>query len=155
MDSPDDIFLNAREMGDPTERAAYLAQACGADATLRQRVEDLLRDAAGAQEFFGAEDHLPGMAAAPVTEGPGTEIGRYRLLQKIGEGGMGAVYMAEQREPVMRKVALKVIKFGMDTRQVVARFETERQAVALMDHSNIPKVFDDAATDPCQPYFLT
>src|SRR6266702_1559352 len=121
MDSLDDIFLKAREMGEPTERAAYLAQACGADAALRSRVEALLRDADGAADFFGAEDKLPGGIATPLTEGPGTVIGRYKLLQKIGEGGMGVVYMAEQREPVIRKVALKVIKLGMDTRQVLGR----------------------------------
>src|SRR5262245_41474783 len=130
MDSPDDIFLNARDIGDPTERAAYLGQACGADSALRQSIEDLLRDAAGAREFFGAEDNFPRVADIPLTEGPGTVIGRYKLLQKVGEGGMGVVYMAEQREPVIRKVALKIIKLGMDTRQVLGRFEAERQALA-------------------------
>src|SRR6185436_20668137 len=119
MDSQDDIFLNAREIADPAERTTYLAQACGADDAVRERVAAMLRDADGAQDFFGAEDHLPGMVAAPLTEGPGTVIGRYKLLQKIGEGGMGVVYMAEQREPVIRKVALKIIKLGMDTRQVL------------------------------------
>ena len=82
-----------------------------------------------------------------MTEGPGTVIGRFKLLQKIGEGGMGVVYMAEQREPVIRKVALKIIKLGMDTRQVIARFEAERQALALMDHPNIAKVLDGGATE--------
>src|SRR6266542_3955475 len=154
MEPLDDIFLNARELGDPTERAAYLAEACGADAVLRGRVEALLRDADGAQDYFGAEDHLPGMVAAPLTEGPGSVIGRYKLLQKIGEGGMGVVYMAEQREPVVRKVALKIIKLGMDTKQVVARFEAERQALALMDHPNIAKVLDGGLTDNGRPYFV-
>src|SRR5438094_1103446 len=154
MDSLDDIFLNAREMGDPTERAAYLGQAVGADTDLRSRVEALLRDAAGAQDFFGAEDHLPGMVATPLTEGPGTVIGHYKLLEKIGEGGMGVVYMAEQREPVIRKVALKIIKLGMDTRQVLGRFEAERQALALMDHPNIAKILDGGATDTGRPYFV-
>src|SRR6185369_8757682 len=118
MDSQDDIFLNAREMGDPSERARYLDKACGADDGLRQRVEAMLRDAEGAEAFFGPQDGLAQAAGdAQMTEGPGTVIGRYKLLQKIGEGGMGAVYMAEQREPVIRKVALKIIKLGMDTRQ--------------------------------------
>ena len=84
---------------------------------------------------------------APLAERPGTTIGRYKLLEQIGEGGMGVVYMAEQREPVRRKVALKIIKPGMDTREVIARFEAERQALALMDHPNIAKVLDAGATD--------
>src|SRR5882672_3391152 len=83
----------------------------------------------------------------PVEQGPGTRIGRYKLLEKVGEGGFGVVYVAEQREPVKRRVALKIIKLGMDTRQVVARFEAERQALALMDHPNIAKVLDGGATD--------
>src|SRR6266508_3725868 len=154
MESPDDIFLNAREIADPVERATFLTQACGADSNLRSRVEALVRDADEAQAFFGAEDNLPGMVAAPLTEGPGTVIGRYKLLEKIGEGGMWVVYMAEQREPVIRKVALKIIKLGMDTRQVVARFEAERQALALMDHPNIAKIHDGGATDTDRPYFV-
>src|SRR4029453_9854106 len=89
-----------------------------------------------------------------VTEKPGDRIGRYKLLQKIGEGGCGTVYMAEQEEPVRRRVALKVIKLGMDTQQVVARFEAERQALALMDHPNIAQVFDAGATDTGRPYFV-
>jgi eukaryotic-like serine/threonine-protein kinase len=87
-------------------------------------------------------------------EKQGTVIGRYKLLQKIGEGGMGVVYMAEQTEPVIRRVALKIIKLGMDTRQVVARFEAERQALALMDHPNIAKVLDAGATETGRPYFV-
>jgi serine/threonine protein kinase len=154
MESLDDIYLNAREIGDPTERASYLAQACGADAALRSRVEALLRDADGAKDFFGAEDTLPDLVASPLTESSGTVIGRYKLLQKIGEGGMGVVYMAEQREPVIRKVALKIIKLGMDTRQVLGRFEAERQALALMDHPNIARILDGGATDTGRPYFV-
>src|SRR3984885_12647841 len=100
----------------------YLAEACGDDADLRQRVETMLRDAAGADAFFDGVA-TGRMAAPPLTEAPGTRIGRYKLLQKIGEGGMGVVYMAEQEEPVRRRVALKIIKLGMDTKQVVARFE--------------------------------
>src|SRR6266496_1929070 len=151
MESLDDIFLNAREIGDPAERTAYLGQACGADAALRGRVEALLRDADGAKDFFGAEDNLPGLGATPLTEGAASVIGRYKLLQKIGEGGMGVVYMAEQREPVIRKVALKVIKLGMDTRQVLGRFEAERQALALMDHPNIARILDAGITEAPLP----
>ena len=90
----------------------------------------------------------------PITEQPGTQIGPYKLLQQIGEGGMGVVYMAEQKEPVERRVALKIIKPGMDTRQVIARFEAERQALAMMDHPNIAKVLDAGTTDSGRPYFV-
>src|SRR6516164_7095404 len=92
--------------------------------------------------------------ALPVTEKPGDKIGRYKLLQQVGEGGWGVVYMAEQEEPVRRRVALKVIKLGMDTKQVIARFEAERQALALMDHPNIAKVLDAGATTTGRPYFV-
>src|SRR5437016_9703597 len=92
--------------------------------------------------------------SVPITEKPGDKIGHYKLLQQIGEGGCGIVYMAEQSEPVRRRVALKVIKLGMDTKQVVARFEAERQALALMDHPNIAKVFDAGATDTGRPFFV-
>ena len=130
MASLDDIFLEARTLTDPAERAAFLAKTCGADADLRTRIEAMLKDAEGAAAFFGPEDNLRPAVAPPLTEGPGTVIGRYKLLQKIGEGGMGVVYMAEQREPVVRKVALKIVKLGMDTPAVNARFEAERQALA-------------------------
>ena len=90
----------------------------------------------------------------PIAEGPGTTIGRYKLLEEIAEGGMGVVYMAEQREPVRRKVALKIIKPGMDTREVIARFEAERQALAMMDHPNIAKVFDAGETESGRSYFV-
>jgi len=155
MEPLDTIFLHAREMADPARRAAYLAQACGADADLRANVEAMLRDATGAEEYFGpAEASRPPVAPSPPLEGPGTWIGRYKLLERIGEGGMGVVYMAEQREPVLRKVALKIIKAGMDTQQVIARFEAERQALAMMDHPNIAKVWDGGATDSGRPYFV-
>src|SRR5262245_20356107 len=94
------------------------------------------------------------LASSPVQEGPGTQICRYKLLQEIGVGGFGIVYMAEQKEPVKRRVALKIIKVGMDTQQVVARFEAERQALALMDHPNIAKVLDAGATETGRPYFV-
>ncbi len=96
----------------------------------------------------------PTVDPSPLSEGPGHEIGRYKLLQKIGEGGFGVVYMAEQHRPVHRKVALKIIKPGMDTHAVVARFEAERQALALMDHPNIARVFDGGATESGRPYFV-
>jgi serine/threonine protein kinase len=151
VQSPDDIFLEAREISDPIRQAAYLTQACGGDVALRERIEGMLRDAQGAEAFFGKQGTL---VAVPLTEKAGSVIGRYKLLQKIGEGGMGVVYMAEQREPVVRKVALKIIKLGMDTKQVVARFEAERQALALMDHPNIARVLDAGTTDTGRPYFV-
>ena len=155
MESPDDIFLNAREMVDPVKRVAYLDQACGGDDALRACVEAMLRDAKEAEEFFGKKGTIVfARADTHLTEGPGTVIGHYKLLQKIGEGGMGVVYMAEQRDPVVRKVALKIVKLGMDTRQVVARFEAERQALALMDHPNIAKVLEAGATGTGRPYFV-
>src|SRR5438046_6431861 len=94
------------------------------------------------------------VVVTPVTEKPGDKIGHYKLLQRIGEGGMGVVYMAEQEEPVRRKVALKIIKPGMDSKQVVARFEAERQALAMMDHTNIARVFDAGTTESGRPYFV-
>jgi eukaryotic-like serine/threonine-protein kinase len=138
------------------QRAAYLEQACGADGDLRRRVEDLLGAAARAGGFM-RQSAVPEPAAASrlaPTEKPGDMIGRYKLLEQIGEGGCGIVYMAEQQEPVRRRVALKVIKVGMDTKQVVARFEAERQALALMDHPHIAKVLDAGATEAGRPYFV-
>jgi serine/threonine protein kinase len=160
MNPLETIFLRARSLADPAERAAYLAQDCGADDALRQRVEALLADANAAAAFFGEGDttrldEIPPDAeplSSPVMiEDPGAVIGHYKLLQKIGEGGFGAVYMAEQQEPVRRRVALKVIKLGMDTRAVIARFEAERQALALMDHPNIAKVLDAGTTATGRP----
>jgi serine/threonine protein kinase/tetratricopeptide (TPR) repeat protein len=128
----------------PEDRAAYLKQACAGDPALRAAVEALLRANVGATGFL--EQPVPAPVATvdapPIREGPGVVIGPYKLLQQIGEGGMGTVFMAEQSRPVQRKVALKIIKPGMDSRQVIARFEAERQALALMDHPNIAKVFD-------------
>src|SRR5262249_50737887 len=155
MASAEDIFLNARALLDPRERVSYLTETCGPDGPLRERVERMLRDAEGAEAFFGAtKDTLGQRTGDGLVEGPGAVIGRYKLLEKIGEGGMGVVYMAEQREPVVRKVALKIIKLGMDSKQVVARFEAERQALALMDHPNIAKVLDGGVADSGRPYFL-
>jgi len=151
------IFDAAMELP-PEQRAAYLDQACGGDAALRQRVESLLRASGSRCEFLdppsGSELRPTLQITVPLTEKPGGRIGRYKLLQQIGEGGCGVVYMAEQTEPVRRRVALKIIKLGMDTKSVIARFEAERQALALMDHPNIAKVFDAGATDTGRPYFV-
>src|SRR5438874_11680205 len=160
-----DIFLAAVEQTSPPEREACLRQACGDDDALRRRVEVLLRrhdqansilerpafDSAAmlAPQSAGTDDH-----AAPQQEAAGTRLGPYKLLQKIGEGGMGAVWMAEQQEPVRRLVALKVIRVGVDSGQVVARFEAERQALALMDHPNIAKILDGGTTVDGRPYFV-
>ncbi|MBI2948352.1 MAG: serine/threonine protein kinase, partial [Verrucomicrobia bacterium] len=138
----------------PEERAAFLAGACGNDLELRRRVEELLQADLEAGDFLPSEPAGARTMVVPVTEAPGTCIDRYKLLEKLGEGGFGAVYVAEQREPVKRRVALKIIKLGMDTKQVVARFEAERQALALMDHPNIAKVLDAGATDTGRPYFV-
>ena len=153
-----EIFETALELTSPAERAAYLADACADDANLRQRIEALLAAHEGQSKFLPEGDTTEATPTVieeiKLTEGPGAMIGRYKLLEKIGEGGFGAVYVAEQREPVKRRVALKIIKLGMDTRQVVARFEAERQALALMDHPNIAKVLDAGATETGRPYFV-
>ena len=119
------------------ERASFLDREAAGDPTVRARLEDLLNAHEDAEGFLPEPVELAG-----VGECAGAVIGRYKLLQEIGEGGFGSVWMAEQLEPVRRKVALKIIKLGMDTKQVVARFEAERQALALMDHPNIAKVLD-------------
>ncbi len=132
------IFGRALDLHTPEERAAYLDQACGDDPRLRAEVESLLDVQPGAAGFFEAMGPSPGPTLdAPINERPGTVIGQYKLLEQIGEGGFGVVWLAEQQHPVRRKVALKVLKPGMDTRQVIARFEAERQALALMDHPSI------------------
>src|SRR5262249_10013491 len=141
--SIDRIFWDAAQIASPADQQAYLDQACGGDTRLRQQVAKFLLLRAEAEDFL--ESPPPGLLATvddPITERPGTAIGPYKLLEQIGEGGFGVVFMAEQQEPIRRKVALKVIKPGMDTRQVIARFEAERQALALMDHPNIAKVLD-------------
>src|SRR5262245_21338384 len=148
------IFDEASEMAPGEERNAYLAQVCDGDAELRVEVEDLLRSHETAHSFLEDRKREGALAITPVTEREGDRIGRYKLLQKIGEGGCGVVYMAEQIEPVRRRVALKIIKLGMDTRSVVARFEAERQALALMDHASIARVLDAGATETGRPYFV-
>ena len=159
-----EIFNAALELTSIPEREAYLNESCAADAELRARVEILLRSHDEAGNFLAAAEkaELPAAGKTLVistsmiqlTEKAGDKIGRYRLLQQIGEGGCGVVYMAEQEEPVRRRVALKVIKLGLDTKQVIARFEAERQALALMDHPNIAKVLDAGATETGRPYFV-
>jgi serine/threonine protein kinase len=149
------IFLEAVEKYAPDHWPAFLNEACGGDAELKARVEQLL----GAHQSLGGTQGSGGAAAAqsaaaPAGEGPGTVIGAYKLLEQIGEGGFGVVFMAEQMLPVRRKVALKVLKPGMDTRQFVARFEAERQALAIMEHPNIAKVHDGGVTPSGRPYFV-
>jgi eukaryotic-like serine/threonine-protein kinase len=169
------IFMDALERESPPERSAYLDDACNGDAALRQRVEALLASHEQAGSFLrkpvperlADQPATPGRpeetcaelsavedGSSPLPEGLGSCIGPFKLVQEIGAGGMGAVYMAQQTEPVKRLVALKVIKPGMDSAQVIARFEAERQALALMDHPNIAKVFDAGTTETGRPYFV-
>jgi tRNA A-37 threonylcarbamoyl transferase component Bud32 len=163
-----EIVNGALELTSPAERAVYLDRACRGEPALRRKVEALLRVHTDADALFERPTANPGIRLSPtapvdssgaavpqpLAEGPGMVIGRYKLLQLIGEGEFGAVYMAEQKEPAKRRVALKIIKLGMDTRQVVARFEAERQALALMDHPHIAKVLDAGATESGRPYFV-
>jgi eukaryotic-like serine/threonine-protein kinase len=161
----EDLFDAARKLIEPGACHAFLRQACGDDHALRERLEDLLAAEADAESFFAEGSTvltMPGVLPSPDElrshlpgeEPLGTRIGRYKLLEKIGEGGCGVVYMAEQEEPVRRRVALKIIKLGMETKSVIARFEAERQALAMMDHPNIARVFDAGATDRGPPYFV-
>jgi len=151
------VFFAALGKATPPEREAYVRDACGDDIELLERVQKLL---AAHNKSVGPFDVPPpgidfsNTVDQPLAEKPGTLIGPYKLLQQIGEGGMGVVYMAEQTKPVTRRVALKIIKPGMDTRQVIARFEAERQALAMMDHPNVSKVLDAGTTDSGRPYFV-
>ena len=142
--SEESVFRVAFALASPELREEYLRQVSAGNTALYQRVIALLQVSQDRPEFL--ESPPPGVAATmdrlPVGEHPSSHIGPYKLLEKIGEGGMGVVYVAEQTEPVRRKVALKIIKPGMDSREIVARFEAERQALALMDHPNIAKVLD-------------
>ncbi len=143
------IFLNALEIDAADARRAYVAAQCGDDADLRRDVEKLLAHHAGLSGFLEPAGVPPGVATVASTgERPGTVIGPYKLLELIGEGGFGVVFMAEQTEPIRRKVALKLLKPGMDSRQVITRFEAERQALALMDHPNIARVLDAGTVNP-------
>jgi serine/threonine protein kinase/WD40 repeat protein len=152
------IFCAALDRDSPPERAAYLDQACQGKPELRQRVEALLQAHAQASDFLQEPtlNHAlrAGLAGPPAADRPGTVIGQYKLMELIGEGGMGLVFVAEQQQPVRRKVALKIVKPGMGSRDVIARFEAERQALALMDHPNIAKVLDAGTTAGGQPYFV-
>jgi eukaryotic-like serine/threonine-protein kinase len=150
MNREADIFAEVVAL-EPERRSAYLDETCGGDAELLARMEALLRGHEKAAQVFAA----PAADRSIVPdEKPGAVISRYTLIEKIGEGGCGAVWLAEQSQPVRRRVALKVIKLGMDTRAVIARFEAERQALALMDHPNIAKVHDGGTTDSGRPYFV-
>jgi serine/threonine protein kinase/tetratricopeptide (TPR) repeat protein len=151
----EEIFFAALEIKGRDARSAFLDEACG-DPELRRRVERLLARDAQASGFLESPASTPTVTveSPSLSEGPGTAIGPYKLMEQIGEGGMGVVYVAEQTQPVRRRVALKVIKPGMDSRQVVARFEAERQALAMMDHPNIAKVHDGGTTDSGRPYFV-
>ena len=146
------IFAEALDKRSAEEREAFLDAACGSDAVLRARIESLLKSHEESGSFLRPE--LAQTVDEPAGERPCTVIGAYKLLQQIGEGGMGTVWMAEQTQPVQRKVALKIIKAGLDSRHVLARFEAERQALALMDHPHIAKVLDGGATPEGRPYFV-
>ena len=163
------MFYEALEVTDPAQRQLFLDKACAGDPELRAAVEELLSTQAEAERLFAegssslaeltnelkSADSLAEERNEPAfEEKPGTVIGRYKLLQKIGEGGYGTVYLAQQEQPVRRQVAMKVIKLGMDTKSVIARFEAERQALAMMDHPNIARVFDAGATETGRPYFV-
>jgi serine/threonine protein kinase/Flp pilus assembly protein TadD len=155
------IFLQALDIPAAADRDAYLARACGENSRLRAEVEALLRAHRNTGDFLDLPDApvlaktvgRPG-AEQPVYEGAGSQIGPYKLLEQVGEGGFGVVFMAEQERPVRRRVALKVLKPGVDTRQVIARFEAERQALAMMDHPHIARVLDAGATEGGRPYFV-
>src|SRR5438067_1603079 len=164
-----DVFVAALQKEDPAERRAYLDAACAGQPELRQQVENLLRLYEGAGSFLEqpaaespATGAIPGAAEhASPPEAPGALIGPYKLIEPIGEGGMGTVWMAQQTAPVKRLVAVKVIKAGSDSKQVIARFEAERQALALMDHANIARVLDAGTTkgeaggvSSGRPYFV-
>lgn len=169
----DAVFYAALKVEDPAQRKVFLDQACVGDSDLRATVEEMLTTHAEAEQFFQdgssalelSADSLKARNGGPALNGDpriklpdleqlGSRIGRYKLTQKIGEGGGGSVYLAEQDEPVRRTVALKIIKLGMDTRSVVARFGAERQALALMDHPNIARALDAGATETGRPYFV-
>jgi len=146
----------ASELKTLAEQTAYLEKVCATDPALKERIAALLKAHAHEGDFLESVLDAPSVSLGDLnlTEKPGTIIDKYKLLEKIGEGGMAVVYMAGQQEPIRRKVALKITKLGMDTRSVIARFEAERQALAMMDHPNIAKVLDAGATETGRPYFV-
>src|SRR5580658_8936883 len=151
-----DIFAAALDVPDE-EQEAFVRQRCAGDEVLFRKVQALLKTHRSADDFLDrplTRGRLEQSVGAIIGEKVGDRIGRYKLLQQIGEGGWGVVFMAEQEEPVRRRVALKVVKPGMDTKNVIARFEAERQALALMDHPNIARVLDAGATENGRPYFV-
>ena len=150
------LFGEALECPSAEARRAFLERACRGDAALRDRVEGLLQAHQQAGEFLAGHSEPPGPTAddEPLTDRPGAAVGPYKLMEQIGEGGMGLVFAAEQTRPVRRQVALKVIRPGMDSKQVLARFEAERQALALMDHPHIAKILDAGTTETGRPYFV-
>src|SRR5215469_24051 len=153
--SIESILAAAVEITAAEERRRFVERACGGDADLRRQVEELVSNHFRAGSFLEAPAHTLATAAEETfTERPGATVGPYKLLGPLGEGGFGVVFLAEQTRPVRRKVALKVLKPGMDSKQVVARFEQERQALALMDHPNIAKVLDGGTTATGRPYFV-
>ena len=149
------IFHVAREIPNRKTRTAYLDQICAGDHGLRERVEALLDVHEKEQSFLNSshDENAPTTELNSTIEKPGDTISRYKLMEQIGEGGMGTVFVARQNRPIRRKVALKVIKPGMDSKAVIARFEAERQALAMMDHPNIAKVLDAGTTESGRPYF--
>src|SRR5262245_29127961 len=162
MSPAEAIFFAALEKPTAEDRVAYMNEACGGDPDLRRRVERLLAAHPEVGSCLEPPPHLTRIEArppesgscAPVVEAGVVLAGRYKLLEPIGEGGMGTVWMAQQQEPVKRLVAVKLIKAGMDSKQVIARFEAERQALALMDHPHIAKVLDAGTTSAGRPFFV-
>src|SRR5262249_28198904 len=153
------LFAAALQLPTPTARAGFLDEACAEEPTLRRRLDELLAFHDRVEGILDHTEKFPqaGLATspaeAPIAEGPGDSIGPYVLQERIGAGGFGLVFAAEQQDPVRRTVALKIIKPGMDTREVIQRFAAERQALAIMDHPNIARVFDAGATASGRPYF--
>ena len=150
-----ELFLSALEVA-PNDRADWLDRECAGDEGLREQLNLMLAAHDAPHSLLDQPAMVePGATFdQPITEKPGTQIGPYKLREQIGEGGFGLVFVAEQQQPVRRKVALKIIKPGMDTKEVTARFEGERQALALMDHPNIARIFDGGTTESGRPYFV-